>query len=315
MSGGIQTISLSVIIPVTERFDDPKVLYQGYKKALSALGLSYEIIYVLDGPFPIVQNALLELKQQGESIRIIKLAKWFGEAAALTIGFEHSRGQQILTLPAYYQIEATEIPNIIKALATHDLVVARRWPRLDSLINRIQSGIFHRLLNIITKSYFHDLGCGVRAFKRKVMDEINIYGDQHRFFSLLAYQKGFKVHELNVKQASQDMRTRVYRPGVYLRRVLDLLTVFFLVKFTKKPLRFFGLVGSLMFAAGLVITLYLIVERLFISIPLADRPALLLSSLLVVLGIQIFAIGLIGEIIIFTHAREIKEYTVEEIIN
>jgi hypothetical protein len=144
--------------------------------------------------------------------------------------------------------------------------------------------------------------------------ELPLYGDQHRFLPLLAARLGFRIGEVNVAQSRKEKFWRLYRPGVYPRRLLDLLTVFFLIKFTKKPLRFFGLIGAATFLLGGLLTLYLVIERLFFGVPLAQRPALLLSSLLVVLGVQIFALGLIGELIIFTHAKDIKEYTIDEII-
>ena len=147
------------------------------------------------------------------------------------------------------------------------------------------------------------------------MEEVPLYGDLHRFFPIMAYRHGFKTVEVNVEQSQSDAYQRIYAPGIYLRRLLDLLTVFFLIKFTKKPLRFFGLVGSSIFGLGLLATMWLVSERLFFHVALADRPALILSSLLIVLGIQIIAIGLIGEIIIFTHAKDLKEYKIDQIIN
>jgi len=308
-------ISLTVIVPFTERYDDPKELYWDYKEGVKACGQAFEFIYVLDGSFPSVAQALHELKEQGEPITIIKMAKWFGEAAVLNIACDYAKADLILTLPAYYQIQPDAIADFVSQMGKSDLLVARRFPRIDSKINQFQNRLFHRTLRLLTGQAFYDIGCGVRLMQRRVLEELNIYGDQHRFLPLLAYQKGFKVVEVPVRQSKRDAQTRIYRPGVYIRRFLDLLTIFFLVKFTKKPLRFFGLLGSTVFVAGLLSTLYLILDRLVFGVPLADRPAVLLSSLLIVLGIQIFAIGLIGEIIIFTHAKDIKEYTIEEIIN
>ncbi len=307
-------IEVSVIIPVSERFDDVPALYHDYKNALQASGYSYEFVYVLDGEFPDVLAALKTLRDQGEQITIIQLAKWFGEATALTAGFEHSSGEMILTLPAYYQVEPGEIPKVLEGLKTHDMVVARRWPRIDSSINQIQAKLFHWALGF-TGCNFRDLGCAVRAFKRQVIDEVTVYGDQHRFLPVLADRRGFRIIEIDTQQSSKDVQRRIYKPGVYLRRMLDFITVFFLVKFTKKPLRFFGLIGTGTLVVGGIMLLVLVIERLFFGVPLADRPALLLSSLLVVLGVQIFAIGLIGELIIFTHAKDLKEYTIAEIIN
>jgi glycosyltransferase involved in cell wall biosynthesis len=309
-----QGIELSIIVPVSERYDEVAPLYHAYKSAVAAAEKRYEFIYVLDGEHPGVLKELQELREEGEPIRIITLAKWFGEATALTAGFEKSAAGVILTLPAYSQIEASEIPRLVAALEHHDMVIGRRWPRIDSKFNQAQARIFHWLLNFVTHTPFQDIGCAARIFKRRVIDEVSLYGDQHRFLPLLAQRQGFRVLELNVAQSRADAAQRVYRPGVYVRRILDLLTTFFLVKFTKKPLRFFGLLGCGAIFLGALFTLYVIVERLFFEVPLGDRPALLLSSLLVVLGIQIFAIGLIGEIIIFTHAKDLKEYTIERIV-
>ena len=125
---------------------------------------------------------------------------------------------------------------------------------------------------------------------------------------------GFRVAEIPLRQSPRDRRQGTYPPREYARRALDVFTVFFLVRFTKKPLRFFGMVGTTVFAAGALITAWLILDRLFFGSALADRPALLLSSLLVVLGLQLFAIGLLGELIIFTHARELKDYQIDKVV-
>ena len=306
---------LSVIVPITERHDDLREVYGAYRQALSELGRSYEFIFVLDGDFPQAEAALRSLMEEGEKLTIVKMARWFGEATALTAGFEQSGGEIILTLPPYLQVEPAEIGKLLECLDGCDLAIGWRYPREDSLLNRIQNRAFHMLLRHLTGQDFHDLGCGARAMKRQVMEELQLYGDQHRFLPLLAYRQGFKVREVQMRQAAADRGQRIYSMGIYLRRLLDILTIFFLIKFTKKPFRFFGLMGSSVFIIGSILLAYLAVDRLAFDVALANRPLLLLSSLLIVLGIHIFAIGLIGEIIIFTHARDLKEYTIEEIIN
>jgi glycosyltransferase involved in cell wall biosynthesis len=307
-------IELSVVIPVTERYDPVQELYHIYKQEIDRLGMSYEIIYVIDGNFPEAFAALEKLREK-EKITIITLAKWFGEATALNAAFSNSSGDIILTLPAYQQIEAHEIPRLLHALTDYDMVLARRWPRSDSFFNKLQSKIFNSLVRSFSGLEVHDAGCSVRAFKRQVVNEVSIYGDLHRFLPVMAHRQGFRVTEINAAQSQSDAFRRIYSPGLYVRRLLDILTVFFLIKFTKKPLRFFGLVGSALFSIGAITTLYLVIERLVFDVALGDRPALILSSLLIILGIQIIAIGLIGEIIIFTHAKDLKEYTIDEIIN
>ena len=306
--------ALSAIVPVTERLHDVESLYWAYKAGIEAVGMAYEFIYVLDGDFPEALSALQGLRQKGEPIKIIALAKWFGEAAALTIGFAEAAGDIFVTLPAYPQIVPDEISRLVAGLKDYDMVIARRFPRRDSILNVIQSKVFHFLLNTMIAVPFHDLGCGVRALKRRVAEELNIYGDQHRFLPLLAAQQGFKVLELDAAQAKEDTFKRVYSPGVYIRRMLDILTIAFIVKFTRKPLRFFGLIGSFTLALGTLGAVYLAIERLYFGGALADRPALVLAVLMMVLGFQTIAVGLIGELIIFTHTRDVKEYRVERIV-
>jgi len=308
-------IELSVIVPVVERYDDVAELYGLYKKGLEDSGKSYEFIYVLDGDFAGVLEVLKRLIAEGEKIKVIKLARWFGEATALTVGMQHSSGNVILTLPAYQQVEASEIPRLVESLNGCDMVIARRWPRKDSLLNRIQSGAFHILLNPVSEFKFHDIGCGVRVFRKQVAQEVTIYGDQHRFLPILAQKYGFRILEVKALQSKKDTGKRVYSLGTYARRMLDIFSIFFLVKFTKKPLRFFGILGASLFAVGFLILLYLLFVRLFQGVGLADRPIVLVGTLLVVLGVQVFAIGLLAEIIIFTHAKDIKEYTIDQIIN
>jgi glycosyltransferase involved in cell wall biosynthesis len=305
---------LSAVIPVGDRHDDIRELYADYKRGVSGSGRSCEFIFVLDGEYPDVLAQLVSLQQQGERLKIIKLSKSFGEATALTAGFDHALGDIILTLPAYYQVEPSEFPKLIAELAQSDMAISYRWPRAGSKFELMRRNMFHRILKSFTGASFHDLGCGVRAFKRQVAGEISIYGDQHRFLPVLARRVGFKVKEVHVAQSPKDYFHGAYRPREYLHRLLDIFTVFFLVRFTKKPLRFFGMIGTITLAVGAVFLLYLIFERLFMGVPLAERPALLLSSLLVVLGVQILALGLIGELIIFTHARDLKEYTVDEVL-
>jgi len=309
-------LALSVIIPISEmRYEDISPLYTKYKETIETYTKDFEFIYVLDGQYPQLKDDLEKLIEQGEKIRVICLAKSFGEATALKIAHENSNGETILTLPAYQQVELEKIPLVLKEIEKHDMVIVRRFPRHDSSINQFQSNVLHKIVNYGSKFKANDIGCGVRAFKRQILDEVNLYGDQHRFLPFLAYHKGFKVTEIHIPQSKHEPFRRKHPIGVYLRRLLDILVVTFLVKFTKKPIRFFGLIGSGIIVAGLLGLIYLVIDRLVFGGALADRPALFLSSLLLVLGVQVLAIGLIGEIIIFTHAKEMKEYTIEEIIN
>ena len=313
MSSGGQG-SLTVLIVVSERFDEPVELYREYRAALDPVAPRARFVYVLDGPFEDVERELRGLIDGGEPVRVVRLGRSFGEATALQAGFREVDTDWVLTLPAYHQIEAQALPRLFARREEADLVVCRRWPRRDSRLNRLQTALFHRLLGLAAGTGFRDLGCSVRLMRRQVLEEVRLYGDQHRFLPLLAQRQGFRVIEADLPQSERDHYHRFYRPGVYLRRLLDMLTVFFLVKFTKKPLRFFGLIGSAFIALGGLWFALLLAQRIFQGIPLADRPALLVSAFAVVLGVQVFSLGLLGELVIFTHARKLKEYTVAEII-
>lgn len=306
---------ISVVIPVTERCDDVTELFGSYRQALEETGRPLQFIFVLDGNFAQLADSIRCLDAGTHALEIVALTRTFGESAALTIGFERARYDLVMTLPAYQQVKPDSIPKLLDAISEADMVIARRWPRQDSTVNRFSARIFHTILRRMTKVPFRDLGCGVRLISRPVLDEVTVYGDQHRFLPLLADRRGFQVAELDLPQAVEDRKTRVYRPGVYFSRLLDLMSVFFVVRFTKKPLRFFGMVGSTLMVAGSVILVVAAAQRYLMSTPLADRPILLLGSLLLVLGVQLFALGLIGELIIFTHARDLKEYAVAETVN
>jgi hypothetical protein len=162
--------------------------------------------------------------------------------------------------------------------------------------------------------HYQDLGCRVRLFKREVLEHIYIYGDHIRFLPLLANKYGFKIKELDVEQSQTTPTNKIYSPKHYTERIVDLVSIFFLINFTKKPLRFFGFPGFIIFSIGFLLSLYLLYERIVLEYGLADRPIVLVSILLIVFGIQLFAIGLVAEIIIFTHSKDSKEYIVEKVI-
>jgi glycosyltransferase involved in cell wall biosynthesis len=307
-------VNLSIIVPVGSRHSDIVELYADYKRGADATGRSYELIFVLDGPHRDVSAGLAKLRERGEKFVVVSLTRSSGEATALMVGFEHARGEVILTLPAYFQIEPVGIAALVDALDKCDVAVARRWPRAGGALERLRRGAFHSFLARVTGLKVRDLGCGARAMKRAVLEEITLYGDQHRFLPLLAFRQGFRVSEIDVPQSPRDRFEDGYRIREYAHRFLDIFTVFFLVRFTKKPLRFFGMLGVSTFIIGAVLVTWMVIERFFFEVGLANRPALLLSSLLVVLGLQLFAIGLLGELIIFTHAKGLKDYQVEEIV-
>lgn len=308
-------VFLSVVIPVTERPGPAREMHLGYRTVIDNLRFTCEFIYVLDGSFDEFEDQLMQLRHDGEKLSIVRLGKHFGEAAALEAGREVSSGEWILTLPAYHQFEFDDIARLFENIDDWDMSVGCRNPRVDSRINQFLSRVFHGLVNGLTGCNFNDLSNGARLIRRNVLDDIPLYGDQHRFAPILAMQRGYRVREVNMTQSSDENFRRIPQLGSYPRRLLDLLTVFFLMKFSKKPLRFFGLIGVTLASLGSVWTFILVIQKLFFDQALGQRPALLLAALLIALGVQILALGLIGEIIIYVNARKVREYTIEKIIN
>jgi hypothetical protein len=299
---------VSVLVAVSERPVPLDRLYQEYATALREAGWTFEFIVALASCHATQAAPLRTLRAAGEPVRVLEVAQNQGEATLLRLAASRARGDILLAIPAYWRVQPESVPALLSALENGgDMVVARRWPRVDSWVNQLQNRVFHSLLRSLTGSHLHDLACGVRAFRPYVLDEVPLYGDFNRFFPLLAHRAGFRVDELPLPQHGNDASPRVYSPGIYLRRFLDLLGMFFLLRFLHKPLRFFGMIGNLLAMVGAAILAVMAVQRLG-GQGIADRPLLLLGVLLLALGVQAVALGLIGEIIVFLSAHDTPSY-------
>jgi hypothetical protein len=290
---------VDVIVPVGARTDDLVPLHRRRTEALCAAGYQPTFVYVIDGEVPHARETLGLLARSGEDARVIQLSRRFGETAAVLAGFASTKTERVMILPAFEQVETGSLGKVLDALTDTDLVTVRRFPRF---ITRVGS------------SKFRDPGCTVHALRRPVLEETQLYGEQHGFLPLLAANVGFRVKEIDLPQAQPDAGRRFQSPRSYVHRLVDILSVFFLTRFTRRPLRFFGPAGAACTAIGALGLGVVVLQRLLLAMPLADRPALILSSLLVAVGLQVLAIGLIGELIVFIHARSMQQYRVREII-
>jgi glycosyltransferase involved in cell wall biosynthesis len=308
---------LSAIIPlVGDRTDVPEV-YQAYRDAISSIGLPYELIYVLSEEASTALADLTALSAGDERLKIVVLARWPGEAEALSSGFRHAGGDIILMLSADRQVDPADLRRVVAELDHYDMAVGRRWPESRGTITtRLQTAAFHVLLRALFGHAFNDLLCRVRACRREVLGELVGYGLQPHFLPLVAGERGFRVREVSVRPGTgEPSRAGAHLGGLgRLRIILDILALYMVLKFIKTPLRFFGLLGLPVLLAGLAYTGWLAFARLFLGVALADRPALVLGVLLIVLGIQIIALGLIGEIIIFVSGKRIKDYIIDRIL-
>ncbi|HEX3159925.1 MAG TPA: hypothetical protein VHQ45_15510 [Gemmatimonadaceae bacterium] len=304
---------VSVLVLAAERAGSLVELYHEYAPLLREAGYTFEFLFLAHPEYAPLTVPLRSLAEAGEPVRAMVSERSVGETALLRVGILNSSGRTIVTLPAYRQTVASGVLELLSQVAAGaDLAVARRWPRRDPFVNRLQSRVFHRIVSGLSAHRVHDVGCSVRAARREVLEEIPLYGDFARFLPILALDRGFRVTETPVTQHEFDRNSRVYGPGIYLRRAIDVLGLFFLLRFTDKPLRFFGLVGSVLAGSGAVLLLVLLVQRLQHS-PIGQRPLLLLAVLLVTLGAQSIALGLIGEIVVHIGASGQRRYRVRTV--
>ena len=306
--------AVSILVPVSERPSPLHELYEEFAAPFRSAGLEFEFIFIVEPEHSNLLPPLEKLRDAGEPIQILRVGWAVGDTALLRAGAERAAHDVFLTLPAYPRIEADALLDVLEpVLRGRPMSVARRWPRRDSWLNRLQNRIFHLLAAAAAGGfYIHDVACGVRAIRRDLFDSLPTYGDFHRFLPFFALRQGYRVDEVDAPQHMGDHQSKVYSLSVYLQRVLDVLGLYFLMRFTDKPLRFFGLIGGGSFLTGSAILAVLALQRMQ-GQPLADRPILVLGVLLVVLGVQAVALGLIGEIIVHVNTLRGGKRVVREI--
>lgn len=279
-------------------------------------GQKYEIVLLDDGA-GYGRTWMDSLRGQAAAVKVVRFAKTFGESAAVDAALPHARGDIIVTLPARVHFSAEEVRSLLAGIREGaDLVIGYRSGDPARGIEKLPIRMYQWLTRRATGVSFRDLNSGVRAFRREVAEEIALYGEMIRFLPVLAAGRGYRVEQVPLSGSwpKGNGRKTFPKPTVYLNRMIDVLTLYFLLRFTRKPLRFFGLVGAFLLLPGLLINVYMFVDRIFLRHGIAGRPLLLLGILLTVLGVQMISIGLVGEMIIFTHSRETRDYSVLEVL-
>ena len=273
----------------------------------------YEMIFVDDGSEDETAETLRKINAEDSSLKIVKMRSHFGEASALEAGLNLSSGEIIVYSASRVRIDPRGLLALTEsAIHKADFVVGWRFPRGDWKLNQLISKIFNGIVSWLTGLKLHDINSGVFAAKREVLESLDLYGDLNNFIPILVHKLGYKIREEKITQKKGHFRKSKYITE-YFQRALDILTVIFLTKYSKKPLHFLGLFGILFTISGLAIDTYLFIYRILGMGPIAGRPLLLLGVLLFILGIQMISIGLIGEMIIFTHASGMEEYNIENI--
>jgi glycosyltransferase involved in cell wall biosynthesis len=308
-------LDVSVIVPVRTAEAPVGEVVSALGGELTRLGKSWEVILVYDGVRGRAwQEGRALAERDGARIKTIELQHAFGESICLSAGLERAEGALILTSPHYVQCDPAELGAMLAALDQGaDFVAPRRKPRIDPWLNRAQSALFNWLIRRIIHADFHDLNCYFRIMRREIPSEIPVYGDMYRFLPVMAHRQGYRVVEVPVRHLKEWGSAGWFGAGVYARRFLDILGVMFLTKFTHKPLRFFGSVGLSFMLPGAAILTVLLYQKLVGNHGLWGRPIFLVGVMLFVLGVQIIGFGLVGEIIVFTQSRNVREYRVERV--
>ena len=309
-------VDVSVVVPVVRADSRLREVVEGLGEQLRARGESHEFILVFDGVGgPALAEAKELMKEYPGRIQCIRFQQPFGESACLAKALELAGGAVIVTSPAYLQVEPEDVGLLLEAIAKGcDLVAPVRYPRVDALLNRFQSWAFNLLMRKVLRAPMHDLNCCFRAVRREVLEDLTLYGDVYRFLPAIVHRTGYKVTEVRVRHRAEYGGVGLFGVGVYVRRLIDLVGVAFLSRFTLRPLRFFGAVGGVLSLIGGVTTVGLIVQRvIYEDTVLYQRPLFLLGLLFFVLGVQVIGFGLVGEIIIYTQARNLREYRIEKI--
>lgn len=312
---------ISVVIPLLNEEGNLKLLHQKLTEVLQAEGRPYEIIFVNDGSTDASPHILNELFQADPAVQVIHFQQNFGKTAALMAGFRRSRGEIIVTLDADLQDDPAEIPTMLNKLNEgYDLVAAWRYHRHDPIDKTWPSRVFNWGVSTFSGVRLHDFNCGFKVYRRAVTERIPLYSDFHRFIPVLAVGQGFRVAEQPVQHHPRHAGVSKYGAGRTIRGLLDFITVLFLTTYLKHPLRLFGVSGLLMFGLGSVIELYLAAEWLQRALglaqvePIGTRPLFTVGILAMILGIQLFSTGLLGEMIRYFTFRPEQEYAIKQIL-
>jgi glycosyltransferase involved in cell wall biosynthesis len=298
--------ALSIVIPLYNEEESLPELYRSIKNVVNAQNLSHEILFVDDGSTDRSLQVIKDLDKSDPAVRVFSFRKNYGKSAALQVGFTNCRGDVVITMDADLQDDPNEIPNLIAKLNEgYDLVSGWKKVRHDPITKTVPSKLFNFVVGVISGLPLHDFNCGLKAYRNDVVKTFNVYGELHRFLPVLAKWSGFRATEIVVEHHPRKFGKTKFGMSRFLSGFLDLITVIFISKYTRKPLHLFGTIGLIAMLAGFVICAYLAIEW-FQGQWIGRRPILQLGVLLIVVGVQFFSIGLLGEML--THSIE-KERT------
>jgi glycosyltransferase involved in cell wall biosynthesis len=311
---------ISVVVPVYDEERSVGLLYDELRSALEPLDTPWETIFVDDGSTDGTFAALTRLHSTSGNVRVVRLRRNFGKAAALVAGFDQARGDIVVTIDGDLQDDPAEIPRLLAKLDEgFDLVSGWKSHRRDRLSRRLMSRLFNAVTSRFSGVRLHDMNSGLKAYRAEVVHGLRLYGELHRFIPVLAHYRGYRIAELPVNHRPREHGRSRYGIERYLRGFLDLLTVSFIGRYRHRPLHLFGGLGLVLTTIGVAILVYLTVDKA-LGHAIGGRPLLTLGVLLIVVGMQFFSLGLISEMITSHHEeraaeRERSELLVDEILS
>jgi len=309
-------MDLSIVIPLFNEDESLPELSAWIEKVMQANNFSYEIIMVDDGSTDDSWNVIGQLRLKNENIKGIKFQRNYGKSAALNEGFKAAQGDVIITMDADMQDSPDEIPELRRMIIEDgfDLVSGWKKKRYDNTLTKnIPSKFFNAAARSMSKIKLHDFNCGLKAYRKKVIKSIEVYGEMHRYVPVLAKWAGFrKIGEKVVEHRPRKYGVTKFGWSRFVNGFLDLMTIFFVGKFGKRPMHFFGLWGSVAFFFGFVILAYITISKFFFDqTGVAQRPLFFVALMMMVIGTQLFLAGFIGELI-SRNATERNNYLIEE---
>ncbi len=291
--------TLSIVIPVFNEEENVPLLAEEIRRALDTQGVAYEVVAVDDGSTDGTWTQLESIRAQDPRWVLVGLRRNFGQTAAMSAGFDHARGDVIVTLDGDLQNDPADIPRLLAMAKDHDVVSGWRKDRRDPFLSRrLPSMLANWLISRVTGVRLHDYGCTLKAYRREVVEHLHLYGEMHRFIPAIASWMGISLAEVETSHRSRRFGRSKYGMARTLRVILDLITVKFLLSFATKPIQFFGLLGVLTAGVGIAIGGYLSVLKLAFGAQIGGRPLLFLGILLIVVGVQLVMMGLLGEMLV-----------------
>ncbi len=304
----MKTLDLSIVVPIYNEAESIPYLLDAISNSAEQTGLTYEIICVDDGSIDGSTDVLKKETQTRSSLKAIILRRNYGQTPAMAAGFTESQGKIIITLDGDLQNDPADIPLLLEKLEQgYDLVSGWRKNRQDDAITRLlPSKIANWLIGKITGVKLHDYGCSLKAYRAELIDDMNLYGELHRFLPALAYIEGAKITEIPVNHHARRFGQSKYGLGRTFRVIMDLLTIFFMKKFLTRPMHVFGFFGLIVTMLGFLMGIYLTFLKLGLGQSIGDRPLLILCALLILTGVQLFSFGLLGELLMRTYHESQK---------